>query len=125
MFYSCDDIWIPHRHNGGAQAMDAGAGIAFAADGATVAAGSFNTVWLVLHRAAARLRERRTAAVALALLNAGAAMQAIFAQALYAAHRFAQPEGVFFSAPAWVGSRLVLLAGVVAISALILRRSGR
>ena len=33
--------------------MDAGAGIAFAADAATAAAGGFNTTWLALHHAGA------------------------------------------------------------------------
>ena len=103
--------------------MDTGAGIAFAADGATAAAGSFNAAWLALHRVTSR--ERRVAAVSLALVNAGAATQAVFAQALYGAHRFSLPEGLFFSAPLWLGSRVLLLAGVLAISVLILRRSGR
>jgi len=105
--------------------MDAGAGIAFAADAATAAAGSFNVAWLALHRAGPRTRARRTAVAALLLVNAGVAVQAAFAQALYTAHRFALADGALFSAPAWVSSRIVLLAGVLMLTALILKRSGR
>jgi hypothetical protein len=105
--------------------MDAGAGIAFAADAATVAAGSFNTAWLALHGAAARTRERRAAVTALVLVNVGAAVQAVFAQALYTAHRFNLRDAALFSMPAWVGSRVVLLGGVLMLTALMLRRSGR
>ncbi len=105
--------------------MEPGAGIAFAADGMTVAAGGFNAAWLALHRAGTRQPARRFAAITLATINAGAALQAASAQALYSAHRFGLPHEAFFAAPAWVASRVVLLAGVVLLSVLILRRAGR
>ncbi|MDE3095680.1 MAG: hypothetical protein KGK07_06740 [Chloroflexota bacterium] len=105
--------------------MEPGAAIAFAADGMAAAAGGFNAVWLALHRASERQPARRFAAITLAVINAGAALQAAFAQALYSAHRFGLPHEAFFAAPAWVASRIVLLAGVVLLSALILRRAGR
>ena len=59
--------------------VDAAAGAAFAADGATAAAGSFNAAWLGAHAARESRRERAFAAATLALLNAGIAVQAIFA----------------------------------------------
>ena len=105
--------------------MEPGAGMAFAADGVTVAAGGFNAAWLALHRAGTRRPARRAAALTLATINAGAALQAAFAQALYSAHRFGLPHELFFAAPAWVASRVVLLAGILLLSALILRRAAR
>ncbi len=53
--------------------VEPGAGIAFAADGMTVAAGGFNAAWLALHRAGTRQPARRIAALTLATINAGAA----------------------------------------------------
>ena len=105
--------------------VDAAAGAAFAADGATAAAGSFNAAWLGAHAARESRRERAFAAATLALLNAGIAVQAIFAQALYQAHRFALPDGALFSAPAWLSARAALLAGTLLLSLLIVRRSAR
>lgn len=105
--------------------VDPAAGIAFAADGATAAAGGFNAAWLALYRLSDRRPGRRTAAVTLLLINAGAAVQAVFAQALYSAHRFGTPDATFFAAPAWLASRALLLAGTLLLATLIVRRSAR
>lgn len=68
---------------------------------------------------------RRTAAVALAVLNAGVAVQAAFAQAMFSARRLGFSIDPFFEPGAWLASRLLLLAGTLLISMLILRRLSR
>jgi hypothetical protein len=105
--------------------VDVGAALAFGADGATGAAGAFNAAWLFGHWVRGAARGRRLAAVTLALVNAGIAVQAAFAQALFTAHRFAWPEAGFFAPAPWLASRVVLLAGTLLLSLLILRRSSR
>jgi hypothetical protein len=125
MFYSVGDTPTQAEGTKGMLRMDAAAGIAFAADGATAAAGAFNAAWLALHRLGDVRPGRRSAALTLLLINAGAAVQAAFAQALYSAHRFGLPQAAFFETPAWLGSRALLLAGTLLLSLLILRRSGR
>jgi hypothetical protein len=107
------------------RAVDPAAALAFSADGLTCAAGAFNAAWLGAFRRRERRAGRRAAAGTLALLNAGIAVQAAFAQALYSAHRFGWPEAAYFSAPAWLASRALVLAGVLLISALILRTPAR
>jgi hypothetical protein len=104
--------------------MDHGAALAFAADGAIAAAGAWNAAWL-LRRAAERGAGRRTAAVVLATANAGVAVQAAFAQALFTAHRLALPVEPFFSTAPWLASRALLLAGTLLLALLILRGSAR
>jgi hypothetical protein len=103
--------------------VDAGAALAFAADGLAVAAGGFNAAWLALHWIALERRGRRLAAVVLALVNAGIALQAAFAQALYSAHRLGLDVEPFYATAPWLASRITLLAGTLLLSALILRRS--
>jgi hypothetical protein len=105
--------------------VDTGAALAFAADGLTVAAGGFNAAWLVTHWLGMEQRGRRLAAVTLGLLNAGIAVQAAFAQALYSAQRFGADTDPFFGPGPWLASRLGLLAGTLLISLLILRKVPR
>ena len=101
--------------------MEPGAALIFAADGAAAVAGAWNAAWL-LSFAAGSPPGRRTAALSLAVLNAGIAVQAAFAQALYSTHRFGFDTGPFFQPGPWLASRLLLLAGTLLISMLILRR---
>lgn len=102
--------------------MDTAAALAFAADGATVASAGFNAAWFCARWLRQDLARRRFAAATLALLNAGIAVQAAFAQALYSAHRFDIDAAPLFASGPWLGSRAALLAGVVLLSVLILRR---
>ncbi|MEX2245740.1 MAG: hypothetical protein WEC75_03545 [Dehalococcoidia bacterium] len=106
--------------------VDTGAAFAFAADGATAVAAAFNAVWLAA-RPARRERTpgRRFAAAVLATTNAGIAMQAVFAQALFSARRFDLATDPFFTPGPWLASRLLLLAGTLLLSLLIVRRMGR
>lgn len=105
--------------------IDAAAGFAFAADGLTAAAGVFNAAWLWRRLRAERSESRRTAIVALALVNLGAAVQAVFGQAMYSAQRSGYALDVFFAPGPWLASRLLLLAGVLLVSLLLLRSSAR
>jgi hypothetical protein len=113
--------------------VDSGATLAFAADGLAVAAGSFNTVWLAGYwlgngRCGPRRyyrRPRRLAALTLALLNAGVAVQAGFAQAMFSAHRFGWDIAPFFATAPWLASRVALVAGTLLLSLLIVRRAER
>ena len=105
--------------------MDASAALAFAVDGATAAAGAFNTAWLLQHWLRGAQHGRRLAAVTLAMLNAGVAAQAAYAQALYTSHRLGGPIDPFFAPAPWLASRAILLAGTLLLSALILRRAQR
>lgn len=104
--------------------MDLAAALLFAADGATAVSGAFNAVWLVAF-AGEISPARRTAATALAVLNAGAAVQAVFAQSMFSARRLGFSVDPFFEPGAWLASRLLLLAGTILISMLILRRMSR
>jgi hypothetical protein len=101
--------------------MDPVAAVIFAADGASAVCGAGNAAWL-LHFAAGSPHGRRRAAASLAVLNAGIAVQAVFAQALYSARRFGFDTAPFFEPGPWLASRLLVLAGVLLISTLILRR---
>jgi hypothetical protein len=105
--------------------MDPAAASAFAVDGATVVAGAFNTAWLLQHWLRGVDRRRRLAAVTLATLNAGVAVEAAFAQALYTTHRFGAPVDPFFATAPWVASRAAVLAGTIILSMLIVRRAVR
>jgi len=105
------------------RAVDTGSALAFAADGATVAAGGFNAAWLAAHWIGLERRGRRLAAVTLALVNAGIAVQAAFAQALFSAQRLGFDVAPFYATAPWLASRLTLLAGTLLLSMLILRRS--
>ncbi len=104
--------------------MDPAAVLLFAADGATAVSGAFNAVWLLAFAGEISLA-RRSAAAALAVLNAGAAVQATFAQAMFSARRLGFSIDPFFEPGAWLASRLLLLAGTLLISMLILRRVSR
>jgi hypothetical protein len=64
------------------RAIDAPAGLAFAADGLTVAAEGFNAAWLTGHWLGTEHRGRRLAAVTLARERRGA-VQAAFSHATY------------------------------------------
>ena len=103
--------------------VDVGAAVSFAVDGATAVASAFNAAVLLARRGGERTRGRRQAVVALAVVSAGVAAQAAFAQALYSAHRFDLDVAPFFATGPWVASRIVLLAGTLLLSALILRRA--
>lgn len=100
-------------------------GLIFAADGATVVAGAFNAAWLVDHWLGLRHRGRRLAALTLALLNAGVAVQAAFAQSMFVAHVFGAGVEPYFEPALWLASRAALLAGTLLLSLLILRRAAR
>ena len=104
--------------------MDPAAALLFAADAATAVTGAFNAAWLLAF-AAETSPARRSAAAALAVLNAGAAVQATFAQAMFSARRLGFSIDPFFEPGAWLASRLLLLAGTLLISMLILRRVSR
>jgi len=103
--------------------VDPAAALAFAADATTAVAGAFNAAWLTLHWLPIDHRGRRFAALTLALLNAGIAVQAAFDQALFSAQRFGVPTTQFFAPAPWLSSRALLLAGTLLLSLLILRRT--
>jgi len=102
--------------------VDPAYGIIFATDGATAAAGAFNAAWLGGRWLGTVSRGRRLAALSLAVLNGGIAVQAVFEQALFSAHRFGLTTAPFFASGAWLASRLPLLAGTLLLAMLILRR---
>jgi hypothetical protein len=102
--------------------VDAGPSLIFAADATTAVAAAFNAAWLAGHWLRYEHRGRRLAAATLAALNAGIALQAAFAQALYAAHRLGASTAPFFATAPWFASRAPLLAGTLLLSTLILRR---
>jgi hypothetical protein len=106
--------------------MDVGTALALGADGLTAAAAAFNAAWL----AAGPARNQRTAgrrfgALTLAAISAGAAVQAAFSLALFASHTYGFDSGDLYAPGPWVASRVVLLAGTVLLSMLILRRNAR
>ncbi|HYM15763.1 MAG TPA: hypothetical protein VEZ14_09395 [Dehalococcoidia bacterium] len=102
--------------------MDPSAVLIFAADGATAAAAAFNAAWLAAHWLRGVAPVRRLAAATLALVNAGIAVQAAFAQALFTARRLGWPVDVYFDAAPWLAARVLLLAGTLLLSLLIIRR---
>lgn len=102
--------------------LDVAAALTFAVDAAAFAAGAWNAAALLARRATERAPARRAAYATLAAVNAGIAVQAAFAQALYATHRLGLDVAPFFEPAPWVASRALLLAGTLAMSALILRR---
>lgn len=102
--------------------MDAAAGIIFAADATTAVAAAFNAAWLFGHWLRTAARGRRLAALSLTAVNTGIAAQAVYAQALYSAHRFGWPEEPLFGATPWLAARLPLLAGTLLLTMLIFRR---
>ena len=107
------------------QRLEPAAALVFAADGATAAAGAFNAAWLTTHWLRVAARGRRLAALSLAIVNLGIAVQAGFAQALFTAHRLDLATEPFFAPALWLASRLTLLAGTLLLSLLILRRAAR
>jgi hypothetical protein len=102
--------------------MDYTAATIFAADGLTAAAAAFNAAWLAAHWLRGAAPVRRLAAATLSLVNAGVAVQAAFAQALFTAHRLGWPTGPYFEAVPWLAARVLLLAGTLLLSLLIIRR---
>jgi hypothetical protein len=107
------------------RSVDVAAALTFAADGMTAAASVFNAAVLLGRRGHERGRARRRALAVLVAISIGVAVQAIFAQALYTAHRFDFDVAPFFAAGPWLASRVVLLAGTVLLSLLITRRPAR
>ena len=105
--------------------MDMSAGLVFGVDGGTTVAGAFIAAWLLQHWVRGAQRGRRLAAITLATVNAGVAVEAAFAQALYTSHRLGGPIEPFFAAAPWIASRLALFAGTLLLSMLILRRAAR
>jgi hypothetical protein len=103
--------------------VDVGAAVAFAADGMTAVASAFNAALLVARAEAERVGVRRHALVVLAVLSVGVGIHAAFSQALYSAQRFDVDVAPFFAAEVWVASRIVLLAGTLLLSSLLLRRN--
>jgi hypothetical protein len=112
----------PSEGTGDGADVDVGAAVSFAVDGATAVASAFNAAVLLARRGAEPTRGRRQAVLALAVVSVGVAAQAAFAQALYSAHRFHLDVAPFFATGPWVASRIVLLAGTLLLSMLILRR---
>ena len=104
--------------------MDLVDALLFFADGLAAASGGFNAAWLMTAAGESR-PSRRAAAISLAMMNAGAAVQALYAQAMFSSHRLEVSVEPFFEPGVWLGSRLLLLAGTLAITALILRRGDR
>jgi hypothetical protein len=102
--------------------VDGSAGVVFAVDGATVATATFNAAWLLSHWLGGDARGRRLAAVTLAALNGGIAVEAAFAQALFTAHRLGLSTWPLFAPAAWIAARALLLVATLLLSALILRR---
>jgi hypothetical protein len=105
--------------------VDLAAALTFAVDGMTAAASAFNGLALLALRAREHSLRRRYAMAVLAMVSAGVAVQAVFAQALYTAHRFEFDVAPFFGTGPWLASRVVLLAGTMLLSSLILRRASR
>jgi len=122
MFYSARIRPDRQPQAKGSPDVDAAAALIFFADGATAAAGAFNAAWLAAHWLRRAAPVRRLAAGTLALLNAGIAAQALFAQAMFSAQRFGLPVDPFFAPGPWLAARLPLLAATLLLSALILRR---
>ena len=91
--------------------MDTSAALPFAVDGATAAAAAFNAAWLFQHWVRGAEPARRLAAATLATMNAGIAVQAAFAQALFTAHRLGWPTDPFFAAAPWLASRVAAARG--------------
>jgi len=102
--------------------MDLSAALVFVADGTTAAAAAFNAAWLCAHWLGSAAPVRRLATATLALVNAGVAVQATFAQALFTAHRLGWPLAPWFEPAPWLAARAPLLAGTLLLSLLILRR---
>jgi len=105
--------------------LDLAAALALSVDAASFAAGAWNALALMARRVGERMPGRRAALATLAAVNAGVAVQAAFAQALYATHRLDLDVAPFFEPGPWFASRALLLAGTLATSALILRRPRR
>jgi hypothetical protein len=123
MFYSSG---VMHSSAKGPALVDPGAALAITADGATAVAAAFNAAWLARMRlAGAPHARRRLAAATLVLLNAGIAVQAAFALALFSTRLAAAPADPFFAAGPWLASRVTLLAATLLLSTLILRRWAR
>jgi hypothetical protein len=102
--------------------VDVAAALTFAVDGITAVAAGFNAAVLMARRQHEGAPARRHAIAVLATVCCGIALQAVFAQALYSAHRFHADLEPFFATAPWLASRVVLLAGTLLLSALILRR---
>ena len=106
--------------------MDSAAAAASFADGLTAIAATFNASWLVARRVRGEpAAGRRVAAATLATICAGIAVQAAFAQAMFAAYRFGAPLEPFFTPAPWIAARVALLAGTSMLTLLILRRTSR
>lgn len=105
--------------------MPAAPGLIVAADGATVVAGAFNAAWLFGHWLGLRQRRRRLAALTLALVNAGVAVQAAFAHSMFVAHASGTGVAPYFEPAPWLASRVVVLAGTLLLCLLILRTAAR
>jgi hypothetical protein len=105
--------------------LDHHAALITAVDGLTAAAAAFNAAWLCAYPLRHERNGRRLAAFALAVVCAGIAVQAAFAQALFTAHRLDPGHTRLFETAPWLASRLLLLAGTLLLSALILRRLPR
>jgi hypothetical protein len=103
--------------------MDLLAALIFFADGATAGAAAFNAAWLCGRWLGAAAPVRRLATATLALVNAGIAAQAAFAQATFTAHRLGWPLDPWFETAPWLAARAPLLAGTLLLSLLILRRA--
>lgn len=111
--------------DGKVRRVDAWYGFGFAAGGATAAAAAWNASWLWARwlRPEAGPPRRRFAAGALALLNAGVAVESTAAQGLYVAQHAGWDTTPFFVPAAWIGARAGLLAGTLLLSLLIVRRA--
>ena len=102
--------------------MDLGLALSGVADGTAAASGAFNASWL-LGVAQSAAPGRRVAAAALAMLSAGIAVQALLSQAMRWALAPGAESGPLMASGPWLASRLLLLAGSLLITMLILRRT--
>jgi hypothetical protein len=101
--------------------VDPGTSLVLAVDAATAAAALFNAAALSRRREREPSAARRNALLALGVLSAGVAVQAVFSQALYASQRAGADTTPFFAADAWVASKALLLAGTLLLTVLITR----
>jgi hypothetical protein len=89
----------------------------------TALCGGFNCFYFQRHyQHPAMLRRKRVAALVLALLNGGIAVESLYSLSLFALHHRNGPEDALFAPGPWLAARLVLLLAVGSITLLIARQ---
>jgi hypothetical protein len=92
----------------------------------TAVCGGFNCLYF--HQYYVRpsiIRQKRAAAMALALLNGGIAVESIYSLALFALHRWRGPEDALFAPVPWLAARFILLLATGLVTVLIIRQERR